>query len=145
MKILKKILVALLVLLGIGLIIGILYVRQLSRKGLPDYNAEVKLVGELKQLAPFYCLPSVEPGVGNTNSWVHARLIRNGDSGLLITVNVSGSAQTATFTIPSPAPSSLTLPFEGGATVFVTDGAFSASFDGLGVHIYQWGPTPVIP
>ena len=113
---------------------------------IPDAWAEVgKLVGELKQLAPFYCLPSVEPGVGNTNSWVHARLIRNGDSGLLITVNVSGSAQTATFTIPSPAPTSLTMPVEGGTTVPVAAGAFSASFDPLSVHVYQWGPTPTIP
>jgi penicillin amidase len=62
MKILKKILVALLILLGIGLIIGILYVRQLSRKGLPDYNAEVKLEGMLGQVTVYrdaYAVPHI--------------------------------------------------------------------------------------
>ncbi|MCX6377392.1 MAG: hypothetical protein NTU88_15375 [Armatimonadetes bacterium] len=98
-------------------------------------------MGELKQLAPFYCLPSVEPGIGNTNGWVHARLIRNGDSGLIITVNVTGETQTATFTIPSPAPDTLNLPIEGGS-IPVTSGQFTASFDALAVHVYQWGPTP---
>jgi len=62
MKILKKILVALLILLGIGLIIGILYVRQLSRKGLPDYSAEVKLEGMLGQVTVYrdaYAVPHI--------------------------------------------------------------------------------------
>ncbi|MGB3862029.1 MAG: penicillin acylase family protein [Candidatus Aminicenantaceae bacterium] len=61
-RILKKILVALLILLGIGLIIGILYVRQLSRKGLPDYNAEVKLEGMLGQVTVYrdaYAVPHI--------------------------------------------------------------------------------------
>jgi len=119
---------------------GILYFSYYP--SIPDAWAEVgRLVGELKQLMPFYCLPSSEPGIGNTNGWVHARLIRNGDSGLLITVNVSGSAQSATFTIPSPAPDTLNLPIEGGS-IPVTSGQFSASFDPLAVHVYQWGPTP---
>ncbi len=55
-------LVALLILLGIGLIIGILYVRQLSRKGLPDYNAEVKLEGMLGQVTVYrdaYAVPHI--------------------------------------------------------------------------------------
>ena len=62
MRTLKKILVALLILLGIGLIIGILYVRQLSRKGLPDYNAEVKLEGMLGQVTVYrdaYAVPHI--------------------------------------------------------------------------------------
>jgi penicillin amidase len=62
MKILKKILVALLILLGIGLIIGVLYVRQLSRKGLPDYNAEVKLEGMQSQVKVYrdaYAVPHI--------------------------------------------------------------------------------------
>ncbi|MGB6865098.1 MAG: penicillin acylase family protein [Candidatus Aminicenantaceae bacterium] len=62
MRILKKILVTLLILLGIGLIIGILYVRQLSRKGLPDYNAEVKLEGMLGQVTVYrdaYAVPHI--------------------------------------------------------------------------------------
>lgn len=113
---------------------------------LTDTWAEVKqLCTELRQLAPFYCLPSNEPALGNSNGNIHTRLIEIGESGLIIAVNVDGGAQAANFTIPSPAPSSLTLPFEGGATVPVTAGTFSASFDGLGVHIYQWGPTPTIP
>lgn len=104
--------------------------------------AEVKLlVGEMKQLAPFYCLPSQEPALGNTNGSIHTRLIRIGDSGLIIAANVDGSAQTATFTIPSPTPDTLALPVEGGS-IAVMDGQFTASFDSLAVHIYQWGPTP---
>jgi penicillin amidase len=62
MKILKKILVALVILLGIGLIIGILYVRQLSRKGLPDYSAEVKLEGMQGQVTVYrdaYAVPHI--------------------------------------------------------------------------------------
>lgn len=62
MKILKKVLVALLILIGIGLIIGILYVRQLSRKGLPDYNAEVKLEGMRSQVSVYrdaYAVPHI--------------------------------------------------------------------------------------
>lgn len=45
MKVLKKLLIAFMILLGIGLIAGILYVRHISRKGFPDYNAEVDLKG----------------------------------------------------------------------------------------------------
>ena len=113
---------------------------------LPDTWAEVKvLCGELRQLAPFYCMPSSEPALGNSNGNIHTRLIEIGESGLIIAVNADGGAQAANFTIPGTAPTSLTLPFEGGATVPVSAGAFSASFDGLGVHIYQWGPTPTIP
>ena len=113
---------------------------------LPDTWAEVKqLCTELRQLAPFYCMPSTEPALGNSNGNIHTRLIEMGTSGLIIAVNVDGNPQTANFTIPGTAPASLTLPFGGGATVPVTGGAFSASFDGLGVHVYQWGPTPVIP
>ena len=105
--------------------------------------AEVKvLVGEMKQLAPFYCLPSQEPALGNTNGVVHTRLIKIGDSGLIIAVNTDYNPQTATITIPSPAPDTLTLPVEGGGTVPVTGGSFTASFDPLAVHVYQWGPTP---
>jgi penicillin amidase len=62
MKILKKIFVALLILFGIGLIIGILYVRQLSRKGLPDYNAEVKLEGMHSEVTIYrdaYAVPHI--------------------------------------------------------------------------------------
>ncbi len=62
MKILKKIFVAFLILLAVGLIIGILYVRQLSRKGLPDYNAEVKLEGMLGQVTVYrdaYAVPHI--------------------------------------------------------------------------------------
>jgi penicillin amidase len=62
MKILKKILFALLILLGIGFIIGILYVRQLSRKGLPDYNTEVMLDGMLSQVTIYrdaYAVPHI--------------------------------------------------------------------------------------
>jgi penicillin amidase len=61
-KIIKKILVALLILVGIGLIIGILYVRQLSRKGLPDYNDEVKLEGMLGKVTVYrdaYAVPHI--------------------------------------------------------------------------------------
>lgn len=105
--------------------------------------AEVKkLVGEMKQLAPFYCLPDQEPALGNTNAAVHTRLIQIGNSGLIIAVNTDYNAQTTTITIPSPAPATLTLPLEGGGTVPVTAGSFTASFDSLGVHVYQWGPTP---
>jgi hypothetical protein len=104
--------------------------------------AEVKkLVGEMKQLAPFYCLPSQEPALGNTNGVIHTRLIKIGDSGLIIAANGDGNAQTTTITIPSPAPSTLNLPFEGGS-IPVTAGQFTASFDPLAVHVYQWGPTP---
>lgn len=107
--------------------------------------AEVKqLVTEMKQLAPFYCLPSSEPTLGSSNASIHTRLIRIGDSGLIITVNPTGEARSATFTIPTPPPDSLTLPVEGG-TIPVTGGSFAASFEALGVHVYQWGPTPVIP
>ncbi len=62
MKILKKILVALLILVGIGLIIGILYIRQLSRKGLPDYNAEVNLErmrGQVMVYRDAYAVPHI--------------------------------------------------------------------------------------
>ncbi len=62
MKIIKKVLVALLILLAIGLIVGLLYVRQLSRKGLPDYNAEVKLEGMLGQVTVYrdaYAVPHI--------------------------------------------------------------------------------------
>ncbi len=106
--------------------------------------AEVKnCVSEMKLLSPFYCLPSSEPALGNTNGAVQTRLIKIGNSGLIITVNTDYNAQTSTITIPSPAPNTLTLPLEGGGTVPVTGGAFTASFDPLAVHVYQWGPTPV--
>jgi penicillin amidase len=61
-KILKKVLIAILIILGIGLIIGLLYVRQLSRKGLLDYNAEVKLEGMLGQVTVYrdaYAVPHI--------------------------------------------------------------------------------------
>ena len=61
-KIVKKIIFALAILLGIGLIIGILYVRQLSRKGLPDYNAEVSLEGMFGQVTVYrdaYAVPHI--------------------------------------------------------------------------------------
>lgn len=62
MRILKKIFVAFLILLAVGLIIGILYVRQLSRKGLPDYSAEVKLEGMVGQVTVYrdaYAVPHI--------------------------------------------------------------------------------------
>ncbi len=102
------------------------------------------LVQELKALTPFYCLPSIEGGHGNTNSWIMTRLIRNGASGLLITVNYSYSAQTATITLPAGAPSTLNLPLEGGS-IPVTGGSFTADYTPLQVHVYQWGPIPAMP
>lgn len=119
---------------------GIMYFSYYP--SLTETWAEVKqLVTEMKQLTPFYCLPDQEPALGNTNGAIHTRLIKIGNSGLIILVNGDYNAQTTTITIPSPAPDTLTLPFEGG-TVPVTNGSFPASFDGLGVHVYQWGPTP---
>ena len=104
--------------------------------------AEVKTcVTEMKQLTPFYCLPSQEPALGNTNSAIHTRLIKIGDSGLIILVNGDYGSQTTTITIPSPAPDTLNLPFEGGS-IPVTVGQFTATFDPLAVHVYQWGPVP---
>ncbi len=44
------------------MIIGILYVRQLSRKGLPDYNTEVKLEGMLGEVTVYrdaYAVPHI--------------------------------------------------------------------------------------
>lgn len=112
---------------------------------IPDAWAEVgRLVQELKTFTPFYCLPSIEGGHGCSNGWVHTRLIRNGASGLLITVNVSGEAQTATITLPAGAPSMLNLPLEGGS-IPVTGGSFTADYTPLQVHLYQWGPMPIIP
>jgi len=107
--------------------------------------AEVgRLVQELKTFTPFYCLPSEEPALGNTNSWIHTRLIKIGSSGLIITVNVSSEAQTATFTIPGTAPGTLNLPLEGGS-IPLTGGSFTADYTPLQVHVYQWGPIPVMP
>lgn len=112
---------------------------------LPETWAEVgRLVQEMKSLMPFYCLPSEEPPLGNTNGSIHTRLIKNGVSGLIITVNVSGEAQTATFTIPVTWPGTLNLPLEGGS-IPVTGGSWTADYTPLQVHVYQWGPTPVIP
>ncbi len=62
MKILKKALIALLILLGIVLIVGILYLRQISRKGLPNYNAEVKLEGMRSEVTVYrdaYAVPHI--------------------------------------------------------------------------------------
>jgi penicillin amidase len=62
MKILKKILVSLGILLVVALIIGILYIRQLSRKGLPDYNREIKLERMLNQVTVYrdaYAVPHI--------------------------------------------------------------------------------------
>lgn len=112
---------------------------------IPDTWAEVgRLVQEMKALTPFYCLPSIEGGHGCSNGWVHTRLIRNGASGLLITVNVSSEAQTATITLPPGAPDTLNLPLEGGS-IPVTGGSFTADYSPLQVHVYQWGPIPAMP
>ena len=118
---------------------GILYFSYYP--SIPDTWAEVGvLVRELKQITPFLCRPSTEAPLGNSNSAIHTRCIKMGKSGLIIATNVTGENQTTTFTIPNP-PSSLTLPFENGSVV-VGNGQFTASFAPLGVHIYQWGPTP---
>lgn len=112
---------------------------------IPDAWAEVgRLVQELKTFTPFYCLPSVEGGHGCSNSWIMTRLIRNGASGLLITVNYSYDPQTATITLPGGAPDTLNLPLEGGSQP-VTSGSFTATWDPLQVHVYQWGPIPTMP
>jgi len=121
---------------------GILYFSYYP--SIPDTWAEVgTLVSELKQLTPFLCQPSTEVPLGNSNGAIHTRCIRMGNSGLIITANVTGEAQTATLTITDSPPESLTLPFEGG-TVTLTNGSFTASFAPLGVHVYQWGPTPTL-
>lgn len=49
MKILKKLFITLGIISAVALIIGVLHLRQLSRKGLPGYNAEIKLGGMLDQ------------------------------------------------------------------------------------------------
>jgi len=106
--------------------------------------AEVKrLIAELKQLTPFFVLPSTNLAVSWSDSAVRARAIQVGNSGLVIATNTSYSGVTSTITIPALPVSSLSLPFEGGS-VQVVNGQFSASFAPLGVHIYQWGPTPAL-
>lgn len=62
MKVLKKLLIAIMILLGIGLIAGILYVRHISRKGLPDYNAEIDLKGMQSEVTVYrdaYAIPHI--------------------------------------------------------------------------------------
>lgn len=119
---------------------GILYFSYYP--SIADAWAEVgRLVSELKQLSPFLCQPSTELTLGNTNPAIHTRCIQMGNSGLIITANVTREPQSATFTIPGSPAALLSLPFEGGS-VAVEDGSFTASFEPLGVHVYQWGPTP---
>jgi hypothetical protein len=110
--------------------------------GLTELWAAVRtLCGELRQLTPFLVFPSSELAISSSDGSVHARCIQVGNSGLVITVNVTRNPVQATLTIPSVPVSELALPFEGG-TISLTAGAFTASFDALGVHVYQWGPTP---
>jgi len=53
MKILKRLALVLLGLLAVAVIVALLYVRGLSSKGLPDYNAEVVLEGMSSQVTVY--------------------------------------------------------------------------------------------
>jgi|GEM_PF-2672654 len=58
-------------------------------------------------------------------------------------VNTIRSAVNANISVQNLPVSSLNLPIEGGS-IDAPGGQFTASFDSLGVHVYQWGSTPQI-
>jgi hypothetical protein len=108
-----------------------------------DLWAEVGvLVQELKQLTPFYVLPSSGLPVSYSNSALRARCIQIGDSGLVMVTNTGYLSFNDTITVTGLPVTSLSLPLEGGGTIPVVNSRFTASFGPLGVHVYQWGPTP---
>jgi penicillin amidase len=68
MRIVKRIILVLLVIVLLAILAGVIFVRNISRKGLPDYNQDVKLTGlqyEVRVYRDKYAIPHIYAKTGN--------------------------------------------------------------------------------
>jgi hypothetical protein len=108
--------------------------------------AEIKRInGEMEMLSPFLLLPWVPVDVTSSNPYVRAGGFRVGGSAIIFTVNVEGSNQSTTITLPGIASDSLTLPLENNATQPLTNRAFSYTYGPYQVRVLMWGDIPPAP
>ncbi len=126
---------------------GIMYFsyQRLNQQWWDDW-AEVKILnGEMDLFRGFLTLPWVPLDALTTNDAVRIGGIRVGGSALIITVNVTSSAQTATFNLPGISASSLTMPLAGGALQPLTNRSFTGTYAPYEVRVYVWGSIPAAP
>lgn len=126
---------------------GILYFsyQRLNDQWWEDWAEVKRLNDEMDMFRGFLTLPWVPLDATTSTEAVRIGGLRVGGSALIITVNVTSSTQTATFSLPGIGASALTMPLEDGASQSLTGRSFTATFAPYQTRVYVWGSIPPPP
>lgn len=125
---------------------GIMYFsyQRLNDAWWNDWAEVKKMNGEMDQFRGFLTLPWVPVDATTSTEAVRIGGIRVGGSALIITVNVTPSPATATFSLPGIPAGSLSLPLDGGTQV-LTNRSFTYTYAPYQTRVLVWGETPPAP
>lgn len=126
---------------------GIMYFsyQRLNSQWWDDWAEVKKMNDEMDTFRGFLTMPWVPLDASTSNEAVRIGGVRVGGSALIITVNVTPSAQTATFNLPGIGASSLSLPLESGASQTLTNRSFTGTYAPYQTRVFVWGSIPPAP